>query len=119
LGNDLLARLLSSSSKRIRLAVFNSCQSASQAEVACQHIELAIGMSTNVGDEPAKTFAAQFYNSLGFGHSVAQAFEQAKLQVALEHGDGDHAPELFAAPGVDPATVVLVDPDRQSPSVAA
>jgi len=119
LSNELLAQLLSASSDRIRLAVFNSCQSAAQAELACDHVELAIGMSTTVADAAAKTFAAQFYSSIGYGHSVQKAFEQAKTQVALEHGEGDHVPELFAAEGVDPATVVLVDPGAASESAAA
>jgi CHAT domain-containing protein len=109
-SNELLAQLLAVNSDRIRLAVFNSCQSAAQAELACEHIDLAIGMSTSIEDDAAKTFAGQFYNSLGFGKSVAGAFEQAKLQVALVHGDGHDAPELFAAGEIDPATVVLVNP---------
>lgn len=117
LGNDLLGRVLRSNSTRIRLAVFNSCQSAAQAELACESVDLAIGMGTSIADEDAKTFAAQFYNSLGFGHSVKHAFEQASLQVALSDGD-DKAPQLFAAEGIDPATVVLVNPDAESDSLS-
>lgn len=119
LSNELLAQLLSVNSDRIRLAVFNSCQSAAQAQLACDHIELAIGMSTTVADAAAKTFAAQFYSSIGYGHSVEKAFAQAKTQVALEYGDGGHVPELFVAEGVDPATVVLVDPGAASELAAA
>lgn len=114
LSNELLAQLLKINSDRIRLAVFNSCQSATQAELACEHIDLAIGMSTNVADDAAKTFAAQLYGSLGFGHSVQRAFDEAKTQVALAHGNGHHVPELFSADDVDPATVVLVNPDLET-----
>jgi hypothetical protein len=110
LTNDQLGRLLRVGGGRIRLAVFNSCDSKAQAQLAIQHIDLAIGMETSIGDVTAKTFAAQFYNSIGFGKSVAEAFRQAVLAVELEHGRDQEAPRLFAAEGVDPETVVLVNP---------
>lgn len=108
LNNETLGVLLAATSDRIRLAVFNSCQSAVQAELATEHVSFAIGMEASVEDERAKTFAAQFYNSLGFGKTLAEAFEQAKAQVALRHADGGEIPQLFEAPGEDPTTTVLV-----------
>lgn len=56
-------------------------------------------MATSVEDERAKTFAAPFYNSLGFAKTVADAFDQAKAQVTLAHGAGGEIPQLFEAPG--------------------
>lgn len=112
LDNDQLERLLQAGSGRIRLAIFNSCDSASQAELACSHIDVAIGMDSSIGDETAKTFAAQFYNSLGFGLSVGQAFRQAVLQVELVHGQDQDVPKLFSRDQIDPETVVLVNPDE-------
>jgi hypothetical protein len=41
LGTDELATLLSVSSRRIRLAVFNSCESAEHAASAIRHISTA------------------------------------------------------------------------------
>jgi hypothetical protein len=111
LTNDQLGRLLQAGQERIRLAVFNSCDSAAQAALACNHIDVAIGMESSVGDEAAKTFAAQFYNSLGFGLSVGQAFRQAVLQVELVHGEDHEVPQLFSKDQIDPETVVLVNPD--------
>jgi CHAT domain len=86
LTNDQLAALLHATSDRIRLAVFNSCDSREQAEYATLHLDVAIGMDDPVDDESAKVFAGQFYNSLGFGQSLAQAFEQAHVQVELHTG---------------------------------
>jgi hypothetical protein len=113
LTNDQLGKLLAAAPERIRLVLFNSCHSAAQAELATEHVELAIGMDATVGDRAAQTFAGQFYNSLGFGLSVGQAFDQAVLQVEMEHGEGQEVPKLFTAEGVDPATVVLVNPENQ------
>ena len=110
--NDQLAMLLASSSERIRLAVFNSCHSSDQAALACEHIEAAIGMDEPVDDEAAKFFAAQFYNSIGFGLSVSQAFEQARTQMSLALGDVSGEPRLHTADGVDPADIFLVAPPQ-------
>ncbi|HVO54691.1 MAG TPA: CHAT domain-containing protein [Solirubrobacterales bacterium] len=110
LDNALLGRLLDAAAQGVRLIVFNSCDSASQAELAVRHVDLAIGMDASIDDEDAKVFAGQFYNSLGFGHSIADAFRQAKVHVELSGGDGE-VPALFSAEEVDPETVVLVNPD--------
>ncbi|HSS33541.1 MAG TPA: hypothetical protein VLL27_09705 [Solirubrobacterales bacterium] len=111
LDNNQVGRLLSVAPDPIRLVLFNSCNSASQAELATQQVELAIGMDATVGDDAAQTFAGQFYNSIGFGNSVGMAFDQAVFQVELEHGEGHEVPRLFHASGVDPGTVALVRPE--------
>jgi hypothetical protein len=113
LDNDQLRTLLQVGGDPIRLVVFNSCESAAQAELACQHVDVAIGMEARIDDESAKTFAAQLYNSLGFGLSVADAFQQASLQVELAHGKDANEPRLFTASGVDASALVLVNPDAQ------
>ena len=110
LSNETLGVLLAATSDRIRLAVFNSCQSGAQAELATEYVSFAIGMETSVEDERAKTFAAQFYNSLGFGKTLAEAFDQANAQVTLTYKDGGEIPQLFEAPGEDASTTVLVAP---------
>jgi hypothetical protein len=112
LTNADLAQLLRISSERIRLAIFNSCDSASHAAIACEHIEAAIGMNEPVDDTAAKTFAGQFYNSIGFGKSLADAFDQARLQVKLATGTDSGAPQLHTAPRVNPREIYLVKPPR-------
>jgi hypothetical protein len=110
LDNTMLGRLLEAAAGGVRLILFNSCDSAAQADVAIRHVDLAIGMDAAIGDEDAKVFAGQFYNSLGFGRSVAEAYREAKIQVELAGGDGG-VPRLFCAEGIDPEVVVLVNPD--------
>lgn len=116
LSNELLAALLRTSSDRIRLAVFNSCSSSDQAELACQHVDAAIGMSTSVEDESAKIFAGQLYSAIGFGRSLESAFEQARLQVEIATGSVSGGPQLFARAGLSPAEIVLVAPPKESSS---
>lgn len=108
LDNEELAKLLSLSSKRIRLAIFNSCNSAEQAERACWHLDAAIGMDETIDDEDAQVFAGQLYSALGFGQSLSNAFGQALLQVELEFGAASGAPRLHTADGIDPDEVFIV-----------
>jgi len=110
LTNDVLAGLLHATSDRIRLVIFNSCSSVVQAALATEYVDMAIGMNVSIGDEAAKVFAAQFYSSIGFGLSVAEAFEQAKMAIALAGLDEAETPVLHSADGVDVASVFLVRP---------
>ena len=50
----------------------------------CDHVDVAIGMNTSIGDEAALVFASQFYSSIGFGKSIKTAFDQAKAALMLE-----------------------------------
>lgn len=112
-----LAQLLKLSSRRIRLAVFNACNSAGAAERAVDHVPAAIGMNVPINDVVAQKFAGQFYNSLGYGRTLFEAFEQAVLQARLDVGFASGEPQLHTAPGVNAAEVILVkgpDLDRTS-----
>ena len=109
--NDQLAQLLATMSDNIRLIIFNSCLSSEQAELACNFVEAAVGMETSILDDAAKAFAGQFYNSIGFGHSLHDAFEQARVHANLEVGE-DSGARLYTADGVDARDIFLVAADR-------
>lgn len=112
LDNEMLGKLLRAAPAGIRLAVFNSCKSAAQAQITVQYVDAAIGMNTTIDDVDAKIFAGQLYNSLGFGLSLADAFRQATFQVEAEgSADGAATPELFCAEGVDAEVMALVNPE--------
>jgi len=112
LSNDQLAAFLHATVDRITLVVFNSCDSAAQAELACLHLEASIGMDEPINDEAAQIFAGQLYNAIGFGKSLAQALEQALVHTRLVLGDGSASgePQLHAASGIDAAEIYLVKP---------
>lgn len=94
----------------IELVVFNACYSHSQAEEVANHVKAVIGMSDSVGDEAARVFAAQLYSAIGFGKTVHEAFEQAKVALQLEGIQEENIPELFVADGVDTNSLILVQP---------
>lgn len=105
-----LATLLSVSSRRIRLAVFNSCESAEHAASAVQHIDAAIGMDQPINDDAAKTFAAQLYSAIAFGLPLQKAFDQAALQIQLSLEASSGEPRLYVADGLDADNIYLVHP---------
>ena len=110
LDREVLSNLLTISSDHIRLTVFSSCESSSHAEAAREFIDAAIGMEQSITDNSAMIFAAQFYNSLGFGHSLQKACDQARVQVQIETGAVSGNPQLFVAPGLSPDQIYLVAP---------
>ena len=96
---------------RVSLFFVDDCFSDTQAANVVEHIEAAIGTVDSIPDETARTFAAQLYSSIGFGHSLKKAFDQAKAELILEGIPGEDIPQLYCRPDVDPDNMVLVQPN--------
>lgn len=94
----------------VRLIFFNTCHSYNQAAACTQHVDAAIGMNQEIGDQAARIFAAQFYSAIGFGKSIPHAFKQAKSALMLEGIKEDSTPVLHLRPGVNESDLVLVTP---------
>ncbi|MEX1028200.1 MAG: CHAT domain-containing protein [Candidatus Paceibacterota bacterium] len=109
-GKEALAYLFCTLKDNIRLVLLNACDSRPQAELITQHIDCVIGMNKPIGDAAAIVFAASFYRAIGFGRSVREAFEQGQAALMLEGIPEANTPELMLRPGVDPAEIVLVQP---------
>jgi hypothetical protein len=109
-SKEAIVQAMRVGSEDIQLVFFNTCFSQAQAEAVVQHLPAAIGMTTSIGDEAARVFAAQFYSAIGFGLSVRKAFEQAKAAVMLEGIPEHDTPVLVVAPDVDADSLVLVRP---------
>ncbi len=113
LSGEQLATLLQTAPRRIRLMVFNACNSAVQAEAATEWAEFAIGMEQPIGDDAAKESAGQFYGSLASGQTVARAFAQATAQSEMLTSVASAGqPRLFDNGSSDPAATVLVAPQQ-------
>lgn len=109
-SKEAIVQTMAAASGEIRLVFFNTCYSRNQAEAVVQHVQVAIGMKTSIGDVAARVFAAQFYSAIGFGLSVKRAFEQAKAALMLEGIPEHDTPELFVAAGVDAEHLIIVKP---------
>ncbi len=108
---DAISAMIAATRGRIRLIVFNTCFSRSQAEAVASHVGTAIGMNAPISDEAARLFASQLYSAIGFGRSVEEAFDQARARLMVEGIPEGKTPELFAAEGVNPSAVILVRPE--------
>jgi CHAT domain-containing protein len=93
------------------LVVLNSCNSASQIDdLVSDAIPLAIGMSDEIDDGDAISYAAQFYAAVANGQSVMSAHLSGQAALQLAGLEGAELPTLAAAGDVDPARIVLVMP---------
>jgi hypothetical protein len=105
---DALRALFTTLKDNIRVVVLNACYSQLQAAAIAEVIDCVVGMNKAVGDYAAITFAASFYRAIGFGRSVAEAFEQGKTAILLEGISEADTPQLLTRQGVDPAAVFLI-----------
>src|SRR5262249_41675499 len=107
-GTKALVNLFTVFKDHVRLVLLNACQSSPQAQAISQVIDCVVGTEADIGDEAAITFAASFYQALGFGHNVGNAFELGKTALMLHGVPEDATPQLFTRVGIDPSSVFLV-----------
>lgn len=92
------------------LVVLNACNSATHLQALLQAVPFAIGMSDEVGDADAITFATRFYRAIADGQSIGAALAIARSDMEM-NGLPDHElPTLCSAPGADPFDISLVIP---------
>jgi hypothetical protein len=70
-----LAGLFELFSSQVECVVLNACYSAQQAAAIKKHIDYVIGMRKEIKDSAAIEFAVGFYDALGAGRSVEEAFK--------------------------------------------
>lgn len=102
-----LSQLFAVLKDNIRCVVLNGCYSEQQAAAIAKHIDCVVGMSKAIQDAAAISFAAAFYQALGFGRDVKTAFELGRLQIDLEHLNEQQVPQLHAT-NQNPAEIFFV-----------
>ncbi len=98
----------------IKCVVLNACFSRIQAEAIAESINCVVGMSTSIGDGAAIAFAASFYQALGYGRSISEAFQLGCSQIELEGFNEQDTPQLVTATGVDANRIYLSHNSTQS-----
>ena len=102
-----LSQLFSILKDNIRCVVLNACYSEPQAQAIAEYIDCVVGMSTAIGDKAAISFAASFYQALGYGRGVKAAFELGCVQLDLEKLGEQNTPKLLSLRS-DPEKIVFV-----------
>lgn len=112
LSQSALEELFKSRHGRIRLVVLNACQTHSQAEAIRKQIDCVVGTGVDIRDDYARVFSARFYQSLGKGASVQQAYADARFALSTKGATEKEMPVLLSRSGVDARDVFLIDTRR-------
>jgi len=109
-SQEALVHLFRALKDNVRLVLFNACSTRPQAEAIAQTIDCTVGMNQRIGDDAAIVFAASFYRAVGFGRTVQEAFDLAKVALLLEGIPEDKTPVMYVRGGMDASKMVLVPP---------
>ena len=83
-GPDALAALFEQFSDQVNCVVLNACFSEVQAKAIAQHISYVVGMNQAIGDRAAIAFAIGFYQALGAGRTIEDAYKLGCVQIRLQ-----------------------------------
>lgn len=93
------------------LVLLNSCNSAQQIDDLVESVTpFAIGMSAEIEDGDAITYAAQFYAAMADGQSIYSSHASGQAALELAGLSGHELPTLACSDGVNPRDAVLVTP---------
>jgi len=81
---DALAALFELVANEIECVILNACYSAIQAHEITKHINYVIGMNKAIGDKAAISFAIGFYQALGAGRSIEDAYRFGCVQIVCK-----------------------------------
>lgn len=98
---DALVKLFSHFTGDLRCVLLNACNSQPQAEAISRFVPYAIGMRDNVSDAAAIEFAVGFYDALGAGKTIEEAFGIACSAIRTFGVPGHSTPVLYRRPGLD------------------
>jgi hypothetical protein len=73
-STDSLMNLFELFAGKIECVLLNACYSEVQAKAIVQHVGYVIGMNKAIGDKAAIKFSIGFYDALGGGRSIEEAF---------------------------------------------
>ncbi len=95
---DALAALFEQFANEVDLVVLNACYSEDQAKAIAEHVDYVIGMSEAIGDKAAIAFAVGFYQALGAGRSIEEAYKLGSVQIRLQ-GIPEHLTPVLVKKG--------------------
>lgn len=66
----------------VKCVILNACYSSKQAKAISKHIDFVIGMSVAIGDQAAIDFSIGFYQALGEGKGIEDAYKYGCALIA-------------------------------------
>lgn len=95
---DALAALFEQFTNQVSCVLLNACYSEKQAWAIAQHINYVIGMNKAIGDKAAIAFAIGFYQALGAGRTIDEAYKLGCVQIRL-HNIPEHLTPILVKKG--------------------
>ena len=83
-GSEALAALFEVFANQVKCVVLNACYSDRQAKAIARHIEYVVGMDRTVSDKAAIAFAVGFYQAIGAGRPIEEAYKLGCAQINLQ-----------------------------------
>jgi class 3 adenylate cyclase len=87
ISSDALSGLFKLFSNQVECVILSACYSEPQAEAINAHIPYVVGMRREISDKAAIVFAVGFYDAIGAGWSVEDAFNLGCNAVQLNFPD--------------------------------
>ena len=81
---EAVAALFEQFASQVKCVVLNACYSEIQANAIAKHIDFVIGMNQVIGDKAAIAFAIGFYQALGAGRTIEEAYKLGCVQIQLQ-----------------------------------
>lgn len=79
----------------VQCVLLNSCYSEAQAKAIKAYIPYVIGMPLSILDKAAIAFSAGFYQAIGAGKAIPEAYELGKIAILMEGYTEDNLPILL------------------------
>lgn len=113
---EALAALFEQFASRVSCVILNACYSVAQAQAIAKHIQYVIGMNQAIGDKAAIAFSIGFYQALGAGRSVEEAYKLGCVQIGLQNIPEHLTPVLVKENPSEKVQVDFFTPDNKPPS---
>ena len=81
---EALAALFKQFTDQTKCVILNACYAEDQARAIAKHIDYVIGMRQEISDKAAIAFSVGFYQALGAGKTIEEAFEFGRAQIMLQ-----------------------------------
>ena len=92
---DALSALFGEFTSQVKCVVLNACNSELQVDAIVKHIDHVIGMDDAISDVAAVAFSVGFYQGLGAGKSIEEAYRLGSIQIGLEGIDDERSTPVF------------------------
>ncbi len=100
---EALAALFRQFAKQVNVVVLNACYAEEQAIAIAEHVDYVVGMKREISDKAAIAFSVGFYQALGAGKTVEEAFELGRIQIIMLHGVPEHLVPVLIKKGKTPS----------------